>query len=221
MRDQRSLGNSCGALIVATCFALSGVVSTTATAESVGRCRFDRDALTFQGSPQEQASCLLRTVAKFGRVDPQPAVLPAALSELIGAPVGALRVQLASFLAARNLNPAQLGGSLDRDLSQAGHGGPTARYFVIHDTSSPWLGNVSDFPPNDTRSLNRLSGFAGANAVAHVFVNRLGDTLAGHDFHVPWRATKLETRVIGMPAKGLFLHVELLQPRRRDLGDWR
>jgi hypothetical protein len=32
----------------------------------------------------------------------------------------------------------------------------------------------------------------------------------------PWRATKLETRVIGLPAKGLFLHVETVMPRRRD-----
>lgn len=91
MRDQRSFGNALRAVIGATFFALSGVVSTTATAEIVGRCRFDRDALTFQGSPQEQAVCLLRTVAKFGRVDPQPAALPGILTELIGSPVGALR----------------------------------------------------------------------------------------------------------------------------------
>jgi hypothetical protein len=216
MRNQRSLEQSFRAIIVITLCAFSGGVATTATAESVGRCRFDRDALTFQGGPQEQAGCLLRTVAKFGRVDPQPAVLPVLLTEFIGSPVGALRAHLASFLTAKNLNPAQLGGSLDCDLSHASNGGPTARYFVIHDTSSPWLGNASDFPPNDAQQLNRLSDFAGANAVAHVFVNRLGDTLTGHDFQVPWRATKLETRVIGIPAKGLFLHVELLQPRRRD-----
>ena len=30
------------------------------------------------------------------------------------------------------------------------------------------------------------------------------------------RATKLESRVIGLPAKGLFLHVETVMPRRRD-----
>jgi hypothetical protein len=219
MRDQHSFGNALSAVIGAVFFAFSGVASSTATAEIVGRCRFDRDALTFQGSPHEQAICLLRPVAKFGRVDPQPAALPAMLTELIGSPVGVLRAHLASFLTANNLNPARLGGSLNGDLSRARNGAataPTARYFVIHDTSSPWLGNASDFPPNDARQLNELSGFAGANAVAHVFVNRLGDTLTGHDFQVPWRATKLETQVIGNPAKGLFLHVELLQPRRRD-----
>src|SRR5882672_10627294 len=185
MRDQRAFGNSLRAVLGAIFFALSVIASTTATAESVGRCRFDRDALTFQGSPHEQAVCLLRPVAKFGRVDPQPAALPDVLTELIGSPVGTLRASLASFLTTKNLNPAQLGGSLHDALSHARNGAPTAptaRYFVIHDTSAPWLGNSSDFPPNDAQQLNRLAGFAGANAVAHVFVNRLGDTLTGHDF---------------------------------------
>lgn len=180
MWHQHALTQSLRAILVITCCAFSSGVATPAIAESVGRCRFERTALTFQGSPQEQAACLLRSVAKFGRVDPQPAVLPALLIELIGSPVGALKPPLASFLVARNLNPSHLGGSLDRALSRVGPEGPAARYFVIHDTSSPWLRNATEFPPNDTPPLNRLADFAGTNAVAHVFVNRLGDTLTGH-----------------------------------------
>lgn len=61
-----------------------------------------------------------------------------------------------------------------------------------------------------------MKGYAGRNSKAHVFVNRLGATLTGHDFGEPWRATKLELNVIGVPSRGLFLHIELVQPRRRD-----
>ena len=87
---------------------------------------------------------------------------------------------------------------------------------MVHDTSTPWLGDANAFPPDDDPALNNLARFAGPDAVAHVFVNRRGDTLLGHDFGVPWRATQLETRRVGVAARGLFLHVELAQPRRRD-----
>ena len=52
--------------------------------------------------------------------------------------------------------------------------------------------------------------------VAHLFLNRIGQVLVGQSLSRPWRATKLETRVIGLPAKGLFLHIETVMPRRRD-----
>ena len=87
---------------------------------------------------------------------------------------------------------------------------------MLHDTSVPWLGNAPAFPPDDDPALNELARFAGPEAVAHVFVNRRGETLVGHDFRVPWRATQLEVRRLGVRSRGLFLHVELAQPRRRD-----
>ena len=51
--------------------------------------------------------------------------------------------------------------------------------------------------------------------VAHMFINRRGEILIGHQLSVPWRATKLEWE-IGIPSKGMFIHVEFIQPRRRD-----
>jgi hypothetical protein len=95
---------------------------------------------------------------------------------------------------------------------------PAARYFVIHDTSEPYLGGAPAFPPDiDTSdAVNDLTHYLGPNAVAHVFINRRGGMVVGHDLSVPWRATQLESRVIGLPAKGLFLHVENQQPRRAD-----
>ena len=54
---------------------------------------------------------------------------------------------------------------------------------------------------------------------AHVFINRGGQIFLAHDFVVPWRATKFENaRNFGSSLKGLFLHIELIQPRRALKG---
>lgn len=198
--------------------ALTSVLVGRVEAQPFGHCRFDPAKLQFQGDATAQASCLLRHVAKWGKVDTTPATLPPVLANSIGKPTGALKTQLHNFLAARGIDEESLGGALSQELSHAHDGAlsaPQAQYFVIHDTSSPWLGNAA-FPSDNAAVLNSFKGYGGSNAVAHVFINRLGSTLTGHDLAIPWRATKLENQVIGMPAKGLFVHVELLQPRRRD-----
>lgn len=183
------------------------MTAVAVNAQTAGACRFDATARQFQGTPIQQAACLLRPVARWGKVAPAPAKLPPALEALIGKPVEFGRAQLRAHLAASGLDESAVGGKLD--------GAITARYFVIHDTSAPWLGD-KNFPPNDAPVLNNLAPYKNPNAAAHVFVSRTGQTLLGHDFGIPWRATKLETKVIGEPARGLFLHIELLQPRRRD-----
>lgn len=198
--------------------AVAGSLAGSAIAQPLGHCRFDSTTLQFEGDVTTQASCLLRRVAKWGKVDNGSATLPAALSEIIDKPTGLLTTQLRAYLAAHTIDEAMLGGSLSHELSHAYGGAPSAKlaqYFVIHDTSSPWLGN-DKFPSNEVVMLNSFKSYGGPNAVAHVFVNRLGATFKGHDFAVPWRATKLESGVIGTQAKGLFIHIELLQPRRRD-----
>ncbi|MGO4437834.1 hypothetical protein [Rhizobium sp. RAF56] len=206
-------------LLSGAAIGLGLLAAVPANAQSVGRCGFQTAKLEFKGSPKEQAECLLRKVRKFGNVDAATAVLPAPLDEQIGQPTGDLKAKLEAYLTSQSLDVAKLGGGLNRPVSTARAGAadaPHARYFVIHDTSSPFLGEGTTFPPNDAPILNKLSGYAGPEAVAHMFVNRKGETLTGHDFSVPWRATKLETEVIGKPSKGLFLHIELIQPRHRD-----
>jgi hypothetical protein len=178
-----------------------------AAAQIAGTCRFDVSLRQFQGTDLQQAQCLLRSVARWGKVAAAPAVLPPALEALIGTPVTIGREQLRTLLAASGLDESAVGGNLDAHVG--------ARYFVIHDTSFPWLGDTS-VPADDAPALNSLAIYKKPDAVAHVFVSRTGQTLLGHDFSEPWRATKLESKVIGAPARGLFLHVELLQPRRRD-----
>jgi hypothetical protein len=90
---------------------------------------------------------------------------------------------------------------------------------VIHDASSPWLGD-REFPSdiNTSPNINNLRQYAVKDPVAHVFTNRRGEMLVGHNLSVPWRATKLE-REVGIRSKGMFIHVESIQPRRRDPSD--
>jgi hypothetical protein len=93
---------------------------------------------------------------------------------------------------------------------------PAARYFVLHDTSGP---NLRRFPGDldSHRRINNLARFRCSDGweLAHVVINRPGEVFVGHDFAESWRATKFERATqFGTDLKGLFLHVELLQPRR-------
>ncbi len=185
----------------------------------MGHCRFDPGRLAFAGSPAAQAACLLRPVGPGGVIGPAPARLPGALRRRLARPVKIDPARLAGYLAASGA-AGDLADHLAEPVSRARDNDPAAplaRYFVIHDTSQPYLG-AAPFPPDiDTSdAVNSLGHYLGPDAVAHVFTNRRGEIAVGHDLSVPWRATKLESQVIGLPAKGLFLHVENQQPRRAD-----
>jgi hypothetical protein len=195
------------------------VASAARAGAPVGHCRFDPDRLNFAGSPQAQAACLLRPVGPGGVMGSAPARLPEALRRRLARPVRIDATRLAGYLAA-TAAARDLADHLLEPVSRARDNDPAApfaRYFVIHDTSQPYLG-AAPFPPDiDTSdAVNDLGHYLGPDAVAHVFTNRRGEIVVGHDLSVAWRATKLESQVIGLPAKGLFLHVENQQPRRAD-----
>ncbi len=97
-----------------------------------------------------------------------------------------------------------------------------AKYFVIHDTSGPYYGHRA-FPDdiNVNPKVNNLQSFACSDewGKAHVVVNRMGDSLFNHDFSIPWRETKFEQAAeFGGALKGLFVHIEMIQPRRAGAG---
>jgi hypothetical protein len=172
-------------------------------------CPFDEARLEFAGTPLEQAKCLLRPVSEYGHLGQLLANLPAPLESLIGQPFKLDKDVLQRYLDTCKIDEASIGGAITNVLR--------AKYFVIHDTSTP---NYHDqpFPANindpDWR-LNNLSRWR-SNAVAHFFVNRLGQSLAGHPLTTPWRATKFETKVLKEKSRGLFVHTELVQPRHAD-----
>jgi len=203
-------------LTIASIFAAI-LLAAPASAEVGGGCKFDRDTLTFAGSPVEQATCLLRKVKLRGAKEDQP--LPPVIRQLMesgGAPSAAQKeAAMAAFPQPYQAYARQYA---DWPASKTEAGLP-ALYFVIHDTSTPFYG--ADKFPRRLDTDHRINAFTpymdGTFAkapVAHIFLSRYGQIWAGHDFSEAWRATKLESRVIGPAARGRFVHIETIQPRR-------
>ncbi|GAA3997580.1 hypothetical protein [Sphingomonas humi] len=189
----------------------------------VGHCRFIIADLSFAGSPSEQARCLLTHVGYRGKLGREPERLPRGLAGVLdGRSRLPAKDRVAQLLDSEGIDI----GGLDEPVSRARDGDPAAplaRYFVIHDTSTPYYANAP-FPAdidrdpkvNDFAPYFPVGGDPEKVPVAHLFLDRLGAVKLGQLLSRPWRATKLESRVIGLPAKGLFLHVETVMPRRRD-----
>jgi len=183
--------------------------------------RFDLTSLSFPGGPTDQARFLLRTVKPLGNVSATLATLPVDLASALAGTLGKpsdLKTALRKHIKDKGLSEkTELAGSLDNPLSKSGS--KSALYFVIHDTSTP-MNKGKPFPPdmdratwpgNDLKKPTKVS-----DPVAHIFVNRLGDSRAGHDYGVSHSATKLESKSkggLGAKLVGRFIHTELVQPR--------
>jgi hypothetical protein len=190
-----------------------------------GFCKFDHGVQSFAGTPAEQARCLLNPVEPVGRLAPAMEALPAALETRVGGEADLpSRDTLATLLRERGATK-DLIETLAQPVSHAHDNDPVARsatYIVFHDTSTPnyrtqpWPKSIDEDP-----KINNLARYECSNDIepAHVFINRGGQIFLAHDFAVPWRATKFETaKNFGPALKGLFLHIELIQPRRALKG---
>ena len=196
---------------------LLALLAAPAQAEEIGECRFDRDTLTFAGTPLEQATCLLRKIEPLAVRKPQK--LPKVITRLMtdgGVPSAAQKQ--AAMAAFPEPYRAYAIEHANDPVSQTDAGVPL-QYFVIHDTSTPFYAN-EPFPKrlNNDLKVNSftpyMDGSIAEEAVAHIFLNRVGQIWAGHEFQEGWRATKLESRVVGPTARGRFVHIETVQPRR-------
>ncbi len=179
----------------------------------------------------------MRRVLKGGDLEPQRE-LPALIERLVGQPVSVSKDSLRRYLRAHGIveNDAagntEIGGSLDAPLSRANSNdrrAPFARYFVIHDTSTPNLvRDLPDFPReiNDAAWVWRGTRWNDLNlplyrnsGEAHMYINRVGQSVAPQrrTFATPWRATRFESNALhGTRLRGLFLHIENIQPRLCD-----
>jgi hypothetical protein len=196
--------------------------SSLARAQSVLQTRFDAGTASFNGSKSEQAHYLLSPVLQYGHLGPALDSLPTLLDSLMQDKISIDRLAFLTWLDSNGVSTIDLGGNLDSTLSQNLRG-DTAKYFVIHDTSTPWYGDPitigSTFPANIDSASWRYNNkpLISLNKKAHVFVARTGQSVTANDFSKPWRSTKLELKVLDDSiSKGLFLHIELVQPRRRD-----
>jgi hypothetical protein len=191
-------------------------------------CDWDQATFSFVGTPLEQALCLLRTVSIGAEVDDAPARLPESLAASIGRPVAIDRSSFREWLRNQGIDESAIGGALDAPLSSTeaeaeAEADPSrrARYFVIHDTSNI-VCERGDFPANadaPDAPWNRPEAWRD-HPQAHLFITRDGASYApqGRTFATPWRAVKFEMR-LGVPSRGLFLHIENVQLRRPQVAD--
>ena len=178
---------------------------------------------TSQISSIDQAKCLLRQPKIFGNVGPTLTSLPVPFDQLLTRPtIDISKEQLRRYLQAQGINEADIGGSLDKPVSRTNNNNSSAelaRYFIIHDTSTPNFGNAN-FPNNINGASWRFNNFnqysSGDNSPAHIIINRVGQSVTRKDFNTPWRSTRRESDQFcgANKCKGLFLAVELVQPRK-------
>ncbi len=188
---------------------------------TMGPCVFDWGALSFQGEPAQQARCLMRGMDKSRNLAPTLESLPATLEQRVGSEAGLpSRKALSGHLSKLDLE-WDFAAYLWQPVSRANDNdpdAPMARYFVIHDTSGPNYGRRA-FPAdiNGEAIFNKLADFKCDDGwgKAHVVINRVGEMLLSHELSIPWRETRFEQAAnFAGTLKGLFLHVELIQPRR-------
>lgn len=188
-------------------------------------CAFDDARLSYKGTPEEQARCLLRPVLIGGQLGAPLKKLPAPLDKLIGKPLKVNQPLLRIFLERQGIREADLGGSLSDPVSRANPVNPDAAlasYFVIHDVSTPNYLN-DPFPPDINEASwvwNDLNRKWLKTKVTHVYISRTGESVTAVDFKTqlpdPHHGTKFARNQLRNRGKGLYLHVELVQPRRRD-----
>jgi hypothetical protein len=209
----------------AFCILLIFVLCNVARAQNKS-CRFDAKTLSFAGTTLEQAKCLLRKVKIRAELEEQN--LPALLENIVDQKVQISKEELREYLRSKNINENEIGGSLGKPVSKGRSNdkdAPAARYFVIHDTSTPNLCRVKTFPENindaDWKYNNPQSDLYVKSGEAHLYIMRDGRSVApqGRTFETAWRATKLESSSTDL--RGMFLHIENVQPRqcRSDLID--
>lgn len=172
------------------------------------------------GTPVEQARCLLRPVEKYGILGASLTSLPQPLESLIGKRVRIKKTALRRYLRAESIEEGDLGGSLDQPIALYRKGtkkrSPVyARYFVIRDTSVPVLDAGASFPldlDEVTWTYNNLTYYPGT--ASHVYINRIGASATKHNFKTAMITSNYER---SKPERmGLFLSVELVQPRIKD-----
>jgi hypothetical protein len=158
-----------------------------------------------------QARCLLRNLKKGRVLGPALTSLPAPLDSLVGRANVIDKAILSSYLRAQEINPAIIGGPIEKAIVKA-------RYFIIHDTSSPNLKRL-EFPSNDVlngRAWNKGRLNAQKGKQTHVWVDRVGASATSKDYAIRTAKSGVKLEVRYPALKGLLLHTELIQPRRCD-----
>ncbi|MCC9019767.1 hypothetical protein [Flavobacterium lipolyticum] len=175
---------------------------------------FDKTKMEYKGSKSMQAKMLMRHVDIWGKINEKEAKLDVTYLELLNSSIGITKEQLQKHLHSKNITNNEIGGDINSPISHiiVGNKKVFAKYFVIHDVSSPVY--KTDFPTNindESWSFNNVNKWS--KKVTHVYLTRTGKSKTVADFSEGLRATKFELKILGVPSRGLYVHIELVQPR--------
>lgn len=170
-------------------------------------------------SDWEQTLCLLAPVHPYGIVGERPKRLPAPWKKLfVGERMALPSAQhFGTYLRHAHISARDIGGDLGLPISQNAHG-ETARYLIIHDTSTLVGGSRKrTFPSSlNARPWSDLTLKSLAQKKnAHVFIGRNGQSTTAVDLGEALLTTKFE-KTDRDRLEGLFVGVENLQPRLLD-----
>ena len=179
--------------------------------------------MEYKGTKTEQAEILLRTVKMGGNIeDKKPEIDKQFLTLMVGN-VDITKTALKNYLTENNIKENEVGGKIDKPVSFITLKGNRvyAKYFVIHDVSTPSIPNELPNNINDSSFMYKKTYWNNPNISAwssvdcHSLLTRTGQVRMLHDFSDGWRATKFESNKFGLGevSRGLFLHIELGQPR--------
>ena len=187
---------------------------------------------------EKLAKCLIRRVLEGGHLAPAPAELPAPFRQIIGKNTDISIERLTQYLREKDIKDEEIGGAVKRNLEKTlffvVHDTSTPnlrdKNFPVRtkpDGTKEQVINTKDW------SYNNLNFWLRQSVPTHLFVNRLGDSITKNDFSVQNAlATKYElAKLTATPCKkrpdlceknwqqkvkersGLFVHIELIQPR--------
>jgi hypothetical protein len=192
---------------------------------------FDENAMEYKGNKQTQAKLLLRDVKIWGKVSQEEPKIDTTFLNLLAKPIPFTKTEVLNYLTKNNINLNSIGGSIDNPVSYTTISNKKiyAKYFVIHDVSTPAIDGKHpiDFPKDIDDSTffykkqywNKISKWKYNKLIkeqeppSHIILTRTGESNTLVDFSEGWRATKFESKILKEKSKGLYLHIELVQPR--------
>jgi hypothetical protein len=198
---------------ITICITIAAMMSIGSYAQTT-KDLFDTSKMGYKGTKTDQAKILLRNVGRWGRIMEKEAKLDSLFLELLSQKISFEKKQVKKYLDSLEIQESDIGGSLADSVSfvTVKNRKVFANYFVIHDVSTPALKNK--FPSNinePTWSFNNPNRWT--RKITHTYLMRTGAFKTVANFSEGLRATKFELKILGEKSRGLYIHIELIQPR--------
>lgn len=189
--------------------------------------QFDFEELKYRGTIQEQTKLLLRQPLSKGDVSCLPPDINGTFLNLLTYAFKLDGNKLKQYLNANQIEVSEVGGDINEKISTIVNSKQqkiNARYFIIHDVSYEETDSI--FPNNIDSASYEANQFAywthfqeviKKRYIAHIFVNRLGESKTYVNFKDKKGTTKFEQKEFNKMSglAGLYVSVELVQPRLR------